>query len=421
MPVILRLSELQQRYVRLFERMHAFRYNNITIQYAVDGLYNHAAFESAYLNVVRKHPLLRASIQLGNDETFKVLDCDPEPIDTIYVSAEGLGEASTRLADKLNNTLFDLGSPPLLRFGVVVAEKSRWNLVLCVHHLVSDGLSIRIILADLFDEYRVALSAARRGAEYFAECNARSIALHEQMIDRQRELIKCAEADGRLFWWRAMLEPVVEGERGSEFSRPKRLDRRIPQSTMQLLRQECKDAGVREASFLATTAVLATGVTGEKAVFKRVILRRGKDMDKLVGNAIDLQFVRFQVEEDPSQCARRMEEFVAEAVARDAPAWWIVKNLYPDLYLQRSAGVAIEVNIFVPASHIVVEGPGIKVAKAAEQELTIWPQYNLSFVIQPMSDGESKAALIYNPAAIEPDTAESIMTRFQVGLTNMRN
>ncbi|SIO44250.1 non-ribosomal peptide synthetase [Paraburkholderia phenazinium] len=109
--------------------------------------------------------------------------------------------ASTQIdaaARALASEPFDLATGPLLRAGLYRSEAGRSLLVLALHHIVSDGWSVQVLLEELVAHYRAAvlgepLSLATLPVQY------------ADYAAWQREWLEAGEREKQLEYWRKTL------------------------------------------------------------------------------------------------------------------------------------------------------------------------------------------------------------------------
>ncbi|EXJ13522.1 non-ribosomal peptide synthetase [Imhoffiella purpurea] len=113
------------------------------------------------------------------------------------LSAEADPEAvCDRLFQEQIHRPFDLTRAPLLRAMLVRLDRRRARLLLVVHHIVGDGLSLHLILADLFralDGHAPMVRPRRQLADWVASESA---------------YLEGPEAEEDLNWWRGRLDPL---------------------------------------------------------------------------------------------------------------------------------------------------------------------------------------------------------------------
>ncbi|MEU3573969.1 amino acid adenylation domain-containing protein, partial [Kitasatospora sp. NPDC036755] len=118
-----------------------------------------AALRAAVLALAAHHPALRTRFRHdGTDWRQEVLEQAPDGLFTAHEGA--VEEEVQRAAEQAQRSLDPLGGRVLRALFFDGGERQPGQLVLTVHHLAVDGVSWRILLADLETAYR----AARTGA-----------------------------------------------------------------------------------------------------------------------------------------------------------------------------------------------------------------------------------------------------------------
>ncbi|MDR5873396.1 non-ribosomal peptide synthetase [Halomonas sp. CUBES01] len=129
--------------------------------YRLTGNVDAGALESAFQALVQRHSVLRTGFFERNGVPHQsVLPSVPFSIRREDLSELAAPEQDERLARSIQNVaqhVFDLGAPPLLVAHLIKLAENSYVLVVCLHHIVSDAWSNRIIESDLSEAYRQAL------------------------------------------------------------------------------------------------------------------------------------------------------------------------------------------------------------------------------------------------------------------------
>lgn len=164
----------------------------------IDGALDPAALETAVNAVVARHSALRTRFDVVDGNPVQVVlprlhvpvpVTDLRHLDSAAVSAACAAEAAAG---------FDLGTAPLLRVRLLRAAADRDVLVLVVHHIVFDALSIEILLRALDEQYAGAL---RGEAVQLAP-----VADYSRFTAWQREHLTGAPLQRLLGYWSKQLE-----------------------------------------------------------------------------------------------------------------------------------------------------------------------------------------------------------------------
>ncbi|MEC0210153.1 amino acid adenylation domain-containing protein [Paenibacillus ehimensis] len=154
------LSSAQKRLYILSQLEGAATSYNMPGVLLMEGELDAARLEAAFHGLLRRHATLRTSFETG---------ADGEPVQRIaekadfmleHIRVNGEAEAEAAMAGFIRP--FDLGKAPLLRAALVEEAPQRHRLLFDMHHLISDGVSMNILLEELAQLYEgTALSPLR--------------------------------------------------------------------------------------------------------------------------------------------------------------------------------------------------------------------------------------------------------------------
>ena len=151
------------------------------------GPLDHAAFAAAWRRVQERHAALRtAFLWDGLERPLQVVQRDvPLPLEeadwlAVPAASQPGRQAELLLAERRRG--FDLGSAPLMRLRLIRRAPDLHQLVWTYQHLVLDGWSVAIVLAELFQLYGVlvggqdvALAGCRPFRDYIAWLQTRDL------------------------------------------------------------------------------------------------------------------------------------------------------------------------------------------------------------------------------------------------------
>ncbi|GGK04495.1 hypothetical protein GCM10010123_38050 [Pilimelia anulata] len=134
----------------------------------IDGPLDPDRLRTAADGVLRRHPNLRAGFRRRRSGEAVALVPKRVELPWRYVEADSAAAAdAVALAERERR--FDPATPPLLRFALVRLAADRHHLVITNHHVLLDGWSTPLLVADLFALYAgTPLPPARPYKEYLA-------------------------------------------------------------------------------------------------------------------------------------------------------------------------------------------------------------------------------------------------------------
>jgi len=127
----------------------------ITLAYDLHGMLHINALKQSIQSILNRHPILKSYYPTVNGiPVKKVIDDLTVPLNIIDNSTNYFSnEALYRYVNSLANQVFDLHHPPLIRFNLIRLSNKRHVLVISIHHIISDGWSLGVLLRDLNEAY----------------------------------------------------------------------------------------------------------------------------------------------------------------------------------------------------------------------------------------------------------------------------
>ena len=122
---------------------------NLSNIFIIDGNMETVRLENAFKAIVRRHESLRTSFELIDGEPVQIVHKDTE-LSISYMEAP---ESDLERIRKDFIRKFDLSKAPLLRVGIIKVSEARHVLLVDIHHIISDGTTINIIVRELMDLY----------------------------------------------------------------------------------------------------------------------------------------------------------------------------------------------------------------------------------------------------------------------------
>ncbi len=145
------LSSAQMR-LAILDRLEekSIKYN-VSYVLALTGQLDRVRLENALKDLIKRHESLRTSFHLIHNTTVQIIEEDV-PFGIEYFHEH----ENTADQDRINTLLhgsfirpFDLSRAPLMRVGVIVTGENKSLLMLDIHHIVCDGVSIDTVVQDI--------------------------------------------------------------------------------------------------------------------------------------------------------------------------------------------------------------------------------------------------------------------------------
>ncbi|MCP5050991.1 MAG: amino acid adenylation domain-containing protein, partial [bacterium] len=147
-----RLSSAQQRLFILYRLDEAGIAYNMPLLLTLKGKIHRVQLENTFKRLVCRHEGFRTSFERINDEIFQRINKDVNFEVQYYGDVED--EKSYANITKSFVRPFDLFHAPLLRVGLIKRGEKRHILMLDMHHIISDGISIDVMIRDFTNLYR---------------------------------------------------------------------------------------------------------------------------------------------------------------------------------------------------------------------------------------------------------------------------
>ncbi|MFO0758292.1 MAG: condensation domain-containing protein [Byssovorax sp.] len=149
------LSPLQEGL--LFHALYASQRSVYAVQigWTLEGALDVDALSRALAEVLSRHPILRTAfvwerLDRPMQIVKKQVDLPLERRDLSSIPAAEQGRAIARFAESERLRGFDLTKAPLLRFALLELGPSRHRLIWTMHHLITDGWSLPLLVKEIF-------------------------------------------------------------------------------------------------------------------------------------------------------------------------------------------------------------------------------------------------------------------------------
>ncbi|MBM7114700.1 non-ribosomal peptide synthase/polyketide synthase [Archangium primigenium] len=131
---------------------------NLPLAMELEGELDVAALERGFQELVRRHEALRTTFRATDAEAVQVIHSEVSlslpVIDLSTVSETERQDEARRLAHEESGRPFDLIRGPLFRVKLLKLEETRHVLLLTMHHIVSDGWSMGILVKEVAALYQ---------------------------------------------------------------------------------------------------------------------------------------------------------------------------------------------------------------------------------------------------------------------------
>ncbi|MCP5107781.1 MAG: amino acid adenylation domain-containing protein, partial [bacterium] len=140
------LSSAQKR-LYILQRMDTAVTNyNIAAAYVLEGILDIEKLENTFKKLILRHESFRTSFEMPAEEPIRKIHHE------VDFNISVVREETGAMVDFVKP--FDLSRAPLLRVGLVTSAKTRHILMVDIHHIISDGASIGVLVREFMTLYR---------------------------------------------------------------------------------------------------------------------------------------------------------------------------------------------------------------------------------------------------------------------------
>ncbi|MFO2466588.1 condensation domain-containing protein, partial [Pseudomonas sp. 15FMM2] len=409
----LALSHAQQRQWFLWQLEPRSSAYNICSALRLRGPLDAALLADSFNRLAARHASLRTVFVEENGQVFQRV----EPAESTLIQIDSQGVTASTPEQAIEQCLaaeadwvFDLSRGPLIRVRLLELGQDDHVLAVTVHHIITDGWSMAVMVRELLEYYRAGLEKR----------TANLPALPIQYIDYaqwQRQWLDAGERDRQLAYWQQQLagessvlalptdhaRPAVQSYRGASF------DFSVPAALTESLRSLAQREGVSLFTLLlGMFQVLLYRYSGQKDIRVGVPTanRNRLETEGLIGFFVNTQVLKVDVDGSVpfEQFLQRVGRVAQEAqVHQDLPFEQLVEALHPQRNLSYSPLFQVMYN-----HQQQTRAEGVGVGGLQVQGITrpqAWAQFDLTLDVSELLDEQGLAAtLTYATDLFEPAT-----------------
>ncbi|MFD3680894.1 amino acid adenylation domain-containing protein [Streptomyces sp. NPDC058613] len=384
---------------------------NVPMAVRLNGVADVGALRAAFADLVGRHEPLRTRFTTVDGEPRQVVDPVGEPVFEVRTVAPSEREAELLAAARHP---FDLAAEHPLRVTLVRTGEAESTLLVLLHHIATDGQSLR----PLFDDLSAAYAARLAGrAPDWAPLPADYT---DYALWQRAALADGGALEDQLAYWKTALaglpeelglvhdrpRPAVAGQRGGavhvDFG--PHLHKRI----VELARAErCTPFMVLQAALAALLTRLGAGT--DVPLGSPVAGRSDEALSGLVGFFVNTLVLRTDTSGDPvfRELLARVRAADLDAFAhQEVPFDLVLEAVNPARSLARHP--LFQVCLALESGPAVAPDlPGLR-AGAAEPLVTGAVKFDLEFLLRAEPDGALRGAVLYSSDVYEASTVERL-------------
>ncbi|MGZ4857994.1 MAG: amino acid adenylation domain-containing protein [Candidatus Angelobacter sp.] len=419
------LSYAQQRLWFLDQLDPGSAIYNMPFEMHLRGQLDQDALQRSLNKIVERHEALRTSFvvrdgipwqQIAEEQQISV-----ELIDLSMLPQNECAVMAQELAGIEASRTFDLSKGPLLRVKLLRFDDQEHLLLLTMHHIVSDGWSIGIMVREFSRLY-----------EGYVECIEPELPqLEIQYADYalwQREWLNTQIIEKQLAYWKRQLADVAVLELPTKKPGQLTIDNHAENEVVRIpsaITEKLKELNRRESvtlfmSLLTAFSVTLSGFSGQKDLVlgTPVANRERTEVEGLIGLFVNTLVLRNDLTGNPSfrTLLRRTRETVLDAHShQDVPFEKLVEELAPD----RDLGKAPLFQVMVSMQNTEIEElqlPGLQVSGFASR--APMAKFDLLLLLSE-SGGSIVGDLSYRSGLYEVSTMHRLMRHWSSVLEQM--
>ncbi|WP_253894822.1 non-ribosomal peptide synthetase [Corallococcus exercitus] len=394
---------------------------NLPTAVRLEGPLDVPALTRALRDVLQRHESLRTTLQEHGHQPVQVIAPEP-PLPAVWADVSSLPAnereaALQRLVEHEASRPFDLATGPLWRVLLVRMEEASHALLITLHHVISDGWSMGVLVQELTTLY----TARVQGRPALLE------PLPVQYPDFalwQRGWLRDEVLEAQLGWWRTRLQGAPRTlELPTDRPRPAAPTHQggahafqFPVELSEALQALCRQEGVTPSMVvLAAFQVLLSRYSGQEdiSVGSPIAGRTHAELEGLIGFFVNTLVLRTDLAGVPSFRAllARVRDVTLGAYAhQDVPFEKLVEALRPE----RVAGRAPLFQVMLAYQNAPmpeVLGPGLRMGSLKIEHRAA--KFDLVLSISDRGQG-LRGLLEYSADLFDASTAERMMGHLRV-------
>ncbi|MFJ4321085.1 amino acid adenylation domain-containing protein [Streptomyces lavendulae] len=399
----------------------------LPVAYRLRGRLDVGALERAFSALVRRHHMLRTRFAVGADgEPVQIVE-DPWPVHVEMVDlCDGPGGAERdarvrELAARQAGAPFALTSVHLMRVTVVRTAADEHVLLLVLHHIVSDGWSMEVLIRDLCALYAV---------ESGAPCPPALPELPWQYADftvNQQERLTGDALKRQLRYWRENLVGLEPLELPKD--RPRPAVRSGAGGEVRFAVPADVTAALRELASRHEVSLFMVGLAAFQIVLARwsgqsevtvgspIAGRNRAEVENLVGFFVNDLVMRTDLDGNPTvaELLERVRATCLGAYAhQDLPFERLVEELAPDRDLSRNPLFQVVFMLQTASEQEHWSLPGLDVEPVALDGAR--SKFDLSCAVAEGEHGGLTGELFYSAELFDPATARRLADHLVLAL-----
>jgi amino acid adenylation domain-containing protein len=432
---VLPLSFAQQRLWFLDQLVPENPFYNVPFAVRLTGQLDFTALQQAFNAIIHRHEALRTNFAKVDGQPTQIISAKVNlslpVVDLQHLPFTERQLTAAQIATESAQQPFNLATEPLLRVKLLQLDVTEYVLLLNLHHIVSDGWSLGVLLRELV-------------AHYTGFSTNQSFSLPELPIQYadfaywQREWLQGEVLETQLSYWRSQLADLPILNLPTDRPRPAVQTYRGATHNLAVSKElTAKLAALSQSgvtlfmTLLAAFQILLHRYTGQAdiVVGSPIANRNRAELELLIGFFVNSLVLRVDLSDNPTfrELLGRVREMTLTAYDhQDLPFEKLVEELHPEREASRNPLFQV-VFALQNAPMQPLELPGLTLnplkfdvsTTRFDLELHLWERgYGLSGLWEEVSEGLS-GFITYNTDLFDASTIARFTNHFQTLLTSI--
>jgi amino acid adenylation domain-containing protein len=398
---------------------------NVPAAVRLRGALNVEALRRSFAEVVRRHEVLRTSFAVVDGAPHQVIGAEwrieVPCLDLSHLPRQQRDEAVEGWVAAEAVKAFDLSRGPLLRVGLARLDEAEHVLAVTMHHIVSDGWSVGVLIRELTTLYE---AYSGGGESPLAELEVQ----YADFAVWQRGWLQGEVLERQVGYWREQLRELQPLELPTDFPRPASMTYRggrtgfaIPAQLLEKVRGLSRKEGTTLYMTLLAAFQLLLGKYSQQddvTVGTAITNRNHPATESLIGFFVNQLVMRTSLSGNPRfvELLRRVLEMTLSAYAnQDLPFEKLVEELAPERDLARAPLFQV---IFTLQNALVEEAELTGLQLGSYDFARGQTKFDLTFVLAEVPSG-MRGDIEYAADLFEHQTVERLGGHFLILLDNL--
>ena len=340
------LSFAQQRLWFLDQLIPNNPFYNIPVALYLTGLLNIAALEQTFNEIVRRHEALRTNFVMRSGQPVQVINLSltiPLPIIDLRQLPQAKRDIQTRqFTNQQAQHCFNLSTDSLLQVKLLWLDETQYILLLNIHHIVSDGWSLGVLIQEIAALYTAFASDQPSPLPKLA-------IQYADFAYWQRQWLQGEVLQKQLGYWEKQLDGISMLNLSTDRPRsaaqtyqgarqPLQLSKSLSEALLALAQQEGVTLFI---TLLAAFQILLYRYTQQEdiAIGSPIANRNHSEIEGLIGFFVNSLVLRTDLSGNPTfrELLARVKDVALGAYAhQDLPFEKLVEGLHPERNLNQN-------------------------------------------------------------------------------------